>query len=371
MRNIKLIKNLRGQTVLVRTDFNVPIADGKVEDDFRIVKALPTIKFLQKKGAKVVLISHLGANEDSLEPVANVLNKFIKTKFVPDIIGIKAQDAVKEMKNGEVILLENLRNDVGEEENSKLFAINLARLADIYVNEAFSVSHRSDASIVLLPKIMPAYAGLQLEAEVKNLSHAFNKTLHPFLFILGGAKFSTKIPLIKKYFKLADYVFVGGALLNDFLKAKGCEVGKSLVDNTDYQLEKFLKNKKLILPTDVVVYIDGKLVEKKVNHIEKNENILDVGSVSIENLAPIIKKAKLIIWNGPLGKYEDGGGVATEKVLRLVAGSKAKTIIGGGDTVSIVSEMNMENKFSFVSTGGGATLDFLVDGALVGIDALK
>ena len=370
MRNIKLIKNLKGLTVLLRVDFNVPIVDGKVEDDFRIVKTLPTIKFLQKKGAKVVLIAHLGKGGESLAPVAKALNIFIKTKFVPDIIGVEAQNAVKEMKNGEVLLLENLRNDAGEEENSKLFAMNLARLADIYVNEAFSVSHRKDASIVLLPELMPAYAGLQLEEEVKNLSHAFNKTLHPFLFILAGAKFSTKIPLIKKYLKLADHVFIGGALLNDFLKAEGLNVGKSLVDDENYHLEKFLKNKKLILPTDVVVYADGKLENKKVNHLDKKDNILDVGSESVENLAPIIKKSKLIIWNGPLGKYEDGGGIATEKVLKLVASSKAKSIIGGGDTVSIISEMKMEDKFTFVSTGGGATLDFLVDGTLVGIKAL-
>ncbi|MDO8659034.1 MAG: phosphoglycerate kinase [Candidatus Parcubacteria bacterium] len=378
MRNIKLIKNLKGKTVLVRVDFNVPIVDGKVEDDFRIIKALPTIQFLQKKGAKVVLIAHLGKGGESLALVAKVLNKFIKTKFVPDIIGAEAQNAVKEMKNGEIVLLENLRNDVGEEGCSKLFAVNLAQLADVYVNEAFSVSHRSDASIVLLPKIMPSYAGFQLEEEVKNLSHAFDAKLHPFLFILGGAKFSTKMPVIKKYLKFADYVFIGGALLNDFLKAEGLNVGKSLVDDdTNYGIKELLKNKlarqggKLILPTDVVVRSEGKLENKKVNHLDKKDNILDVGSESVENLASLIKKAKLIIWNGPLGKYEDGGGMATEKVLKLVAGSKAKSIIGGGDTVSIISEMNMEDKFTFVSTGGGATLDFLVDGTLVGIKALK
>ncbi|MDO8660159.1 MAG: phosphoglycerate kinase [Candidatus Parcubacteria bacterium] len=371
MRNIKLIKNLKSLIVLLRVDFNVPIIDGKVEDDFRIVKALPTIQFLQKKGAKVVLITHLGKGGESLAPVAKVLNKFIKTKFVRDIIGAEAQNAVKEMKNGEVVLLENLRNDKGEKECSKLFAVNLAQLADVYINEAFSVSHRKDASIVLLPKIMPAYSGLQLEAEVKNLSHAFNIKLHPFLFILGGAKFSTKMPVIKKYLKLADHVFIGGALLNDFLKAEGLNVGKSLVDDENYHLENFLKNKKLILPTDVIVQSEGKTENKKVNHLDKKDNILDVGSESVENLASLIKKARLIIWNGPLGKYEDGGGIATEKVLKLVAGSKAKSIIGGGDTVSIISEMKMEDKFTFVSTGGGATLDFLVDGTLPGIEALK
>jgi phosphoglycerate kinase len=371
MRKIKLIKNVKGKIVLLRVDFNVPIEDGKVEDDFRIVKALPTIRFLVKKNAKVVLITHLGKGGESLAPVAKVLNEFIKVKFVPDIVGKEAQNAVKNMQNGEVILLENLRNDKGEQECSKIFAMSLAKMADIYVNEAFSVSHREDASIVLLPKILPAYAGLQLEEEIKNLSRAFKKPTHPFLFILGGAKFSTKMPLIKKYLKLADRVFIGGALLNDFLKAEGYSVGKSLVDDTNYHIKKFIKNKKLILPVDVVVTHQDKLIDKKANEVKKDENILDIGSKSVSNLAPLIKNAKLIIWNGPLGKYEEGGGVATEKILKLVAESKAESIIGGGDTVAIISKMKMENKFSFVSTGGGATVDFLAYGTLPGIKMLK
>jgi phosphoglycerate kinase len=238
------------------------------------------------------------------------------------------------------------------------------------VNEAFSVSHRKDASIVLLSKLLPAYAGIQLEEEVKNLSKAIKNPKHPFLFILGGAKFSTKMPLIKKYLKLADYVFIGGALLNDFLKAEGYEVGKSLVDDENFGIEKILKNKKLILPIDVVVR-DGKILKNvKISEVKKDEVILDVGSESIKMLEPLIKKSKLILWNGPLGKYEAGGGGATKKVLKLVASSKAESIIGGGDTVALISEMKMENKFSFVSTGGGATLDFLANGTLPGIKAL-
>jgi len=370
MQSIKNLKNIKGKKVLVRVDFNVPIKDGRVEDDFRIQKAVPTIKFLQKKGAKIVLISHLGKGGESLSPVAKSLSKFVKNKFVDDIWGEKAQKAIFEMKNGEVVLLQNLRNDDGEKNCDKTFAKKLATLADIYVNDAFSVSHRADASIVLLPKLLPCYAGFQLEEEVKNLSKVFKKPKHPFLFILGGAKFSTKMPLIKKYLKIADQIFIGGALLNDFLKAKGYEVGQSLVDDTK-GIESILKNKKLIIPEYVVVKnISGELVQKNVRDVLKNDVVLDVGDRSIETLAIIVQKSKLILWNGPLGKYEAGGGRASKKLLKMVGASKAESIIGGGDIVSIVSEMKIEKKLSFVSTGGGATLDFLANGTLPGIKAL-
>lgn len=371
MRNISQIKNIKGKIVLLRVDFNVPVKNGEVKDNFRILKALPTIKFLQKNGAKIILISHLGKGGESLLPIAKVLNKFIKTKFVDEVIGPKVEKAAREMKNGEVILLENLRNNKGEQESSKIFAQNLAKNAYIYINDAFSVSHRGDASIVLLPKLLPHYAGFQLEDEVKNLSHALDKVKHPFLFILGGAKFSTKMPLIKKYLKLADYVFVGGALSNDFLKAKGYEVGQSLVDETNYGISKFLKNKKLILPSDVLVRRGNVLINRKIDEIKKDEIVLDIGEESTENLMKMIKKSKLILLNGPLGKYEDGGDKATKKILKAISLSKAESIIGGGDTVSLISKMKMEKKFSFVSTGGGATLGFLVNGTLPGIKALK
>ena len=371
MRSIRQIKSTEGKIMLVRVDFNLPIKNGKVEDSFRIKKTLPTIKFLQKKGAKIILITHLGKGGKTLAPVAEALGKFIKVKFFSDIVGTQAQKMIGDMKNGEVVLLENLRNDKGEQGCNKIFAKNLSKLADIYVNEAFSVSHREDASIVLLPKLMPAYAGFQLEEEVRNLSCAFKNPKRPFLFILGGAKFSTKMPLIKKYLKLADQVFIGGALANDFSKAKGYVIGKSLVDDTDYGIEKVLKNKKLILPVDVVVRSGDELINKAVNQVKSNESILDIGDQSVKNLALLIKKSKLILWNGPLGKYEDGGAGSTKKLLRLVASSKTLSIIGGGDTVTLISEMKIEKKFSFVSTGGGSTLDFLANGSLPGIKALE
>lgn len=375
MQTIKNIKDLKGKRVIVRVDFNVPVEGGKVVDDFRIKKALPTINFLTKKGAKVILISHLGKDGDSLEPVYKVLKKFIKVDFVQEVIGVNATKAVGEMNNGDVLLLENLRKEKGEQEKNKVFAVELSKFGDIYVNDAFPVSHREDTSIVLLPKILPAYAGLQMEEEVKHLSLVLktpnNKNRHPFLFILGGSKFSTKMPLIKKYLKLADCVFIGGALADDFLKAKGYEVGKSLVDSENYGIENIIKNKKIILPTDVVVSVDGKLVNKKANEVSRSETILDIGAQSIKDLEIYIKKSKLILWNGPLGKYEEGGAVATKKLLKAVAGSRAISIIGGGDTASVISEMGIEKYFTFVSTGGGATLDFLANGTLPGIKALR
>lgn len=354
MRSIKQIKNIRGKTALVRVDFNVPVKNGKVLDDFRIKKALPTIKFLQKKGAKVILISHLGENgKESMKPVADCLRKYIKK---------------------DITLLENIRKHPGEKKNDLKFAKKLSKLGDFYVNDAFSVSHREHASVVGIPKFLPSYAGFQLEKEIKNLSKVFKKPKRPFLFILGGAKFSTKMPLIKRYIKLADQVFIGGALLNDFLKAKGYEVGKSLVDNTKIP-ENILKNKKLILPTDVIVLSGKKFINKKADEVQKNETIMDIGNELVKIAEEYIKKSKLILWNGPLGKYEDGGDKATKKILKLVLKSKSQVIIGGGDIVGVLSELEPKNyKLKpniFVSTGGGATLDFLVNGTLPGIKALK
>jgi phosphoglycerate kinase len=371
MRGLNQIENIEGKRILLRVDFNLPIKNGVVEDDFRVKKALPTINFLKEKGAKIILITHLGKGGDSLLPVAKTVNNFTKVNFVPDIVGEGAERAVQNMKNGDVVLLENLRNDQGEQEPSDVFARGLAKLGDIYVNEAFPVSHRGDASIILLPKLLPSYAGFQLEEEVGNLSAAFRSPEHPFLFILGGSKFSTKLPLIEKYLDLADNVFVGGALLNDVLKAKGYEVGQSLVDDKPHNMKKILDNQKLIMPEDVVVQVGNKLLNKKANNVQKDETIMDVGDETIKKLIPYIQNAKLILWNGPVGKYEVGGEKGTKRMLKLVADAKAKSIIGGGDTVALISEMQLERNFSFISTGGGATLDFLANNTLPGIQALE
>lgn len=354
MQNIKKLKNLKNKKVIVRADFNVPIENGKVVDNFRIKKGIPTIKYLVDKGAKVLIITHLG--KDGSNDINPVINEFFK---------------LSKIKKDKVVFAPNIRAFIGEEKNETDLAKDFASLGDYYVNDAFSVSHRAHASVVGIPKYLPSYAGFQLEEEIKNLSLVLNNKKHPFLFILGGAKFGTKIPLIKKYLTSADFVVISGALLNNFLKEKGYEVGKSLVDDEDYGVAKLLKNKKILLATDVVVLRGKDLVNVKVDAIKKEDMIIDIGIEFVKTLESYINKAKIILWNGPLGLYERGGEKASKSILKSVAKSKAISIIGGGDTVALVNSLKLEDKLTFVSTGGGATLDFLAKGTLPGIKALK
>ena len=372
MTSVKSIKNCKGKYVLVRVDFNVPLNNGKILDDTRIRVALPTINLLRKKGARVVLISHIGRDpKESLKPAYSSLKKHVPVRFCEETIGAKATKAIEEMKNGDVILLENLRGNPGEKEGDKVFAKSLAKMGDMYVNEAFPVSHRADASVVALAKLLPAYAGLQFEREVKELSRVL-KPKRPFLFILGGGKAETKIPLLKRYLKEADSVFIGGILANNFYKAAGYGVGTSRTDEDLPSLTAMIKNPKLIMPETVVVAGPSKKSATVCAcDVAKDESILDIGLPSIEKLAPVIAKAKLILWNGPMGYYEGGYTKATEELLKLLSKAKAETIIGGGDTSVLVEKKKLANKFTFVSTGGGATLDFLAKGTLPGIKALK
>lgn len=373
MKSIKDLKNLSGKKVILRADFNVPIENGKIVDDFRIKKVVPTISFLQKKGARVVIISHLGdEGKESLLPVAQRLKKYIKeVDFVgTPIFSDETENKINSMKKGEIVLLENLRRESGEKKNSPSFARALSRYGEIYINDAFSVSHREHASVVGITKYLPGYAGLQLETEVENLSKVFNPA-HPFLFILGGAKFETKIPLIKKFLRSADSIFIGGAIANDFFKAKGCEVGASLVGNSNFQIPVFIKSKNLILPVDVEVTKNSKNRFTDPSEVQPDECIVDVGPKTIEKLKELVNKAEFILWNGPLGKYENGFGGGTEELLKIISKSKAMSVIGGGDTTALISKLKIESKIGFVSTGGGATLDFLSKGSLPGIRVLK
>ncbi len=373
MQSIKTAKGLKGKYVLVRADFNVPVVNGKVRDDMRIRAAYPTIDLLRKQGARVVLISHIGREStESLRPVANVLKKQYGGSFlcIPELFGDKVEAIRISMKNGDVLLLENLRSHEGEKAGSVSFAKELARLGDFYVNEAFPVSHRKDASIVTLPKLLPAFAGLQFQKEVTELSKVLSPK-HPFLCIQGGAKAETKIPLIKQYLKSADSVVIGGALANDFLRTSGFSVGQSAVSDSGVNLSALVKNKKLLIPNTVVVMRGGKKVTISVSDVQSDESIYDIGLPSIEALTESIAKAKMIVWNGPMGWYEGGYTKATEKVLDLLAKAKGTVIIAGGDTSVLVDKKKMHDSFSFVSTGGGATLEFLAKGTLPGITALK
>ena len=371
MQSVKALKNVKGKYVLVRTDFNVPIQNGKVVDDTRIKAALATITYLSKKGARIILISHSTDEKQTFAPIAKRLKKYVPTRFVAGIFGSAVEEARAELQSGHVLLLENIRFDAGEKKNDLKFARNLAKLADFYVNEAFPVSHRAHASVVGIPKLLPSYAGFQFEREVKELSKAL-KPKHPFLFILGGAKIDTKLPLLKRYIKIADSVFIGGVLANNFFKSQGHDIGASKYSAEAPSLKTLLKDKKLIIPTSVVVAgVDKNAKTVSTDAVSGKEMILDIGMPSIDTLAPVITKAKLILWNGPMGYYEGGYTKATEKLLMLLAKAKGETIIGGGDTSVLVERKKMASKFTFCSTGGGATLDFLAKGTLPGIKALK
>jgi phosphoglycerate kinase len=371
--NYKTIKDagpLRGKRVLLRLDLNVPVAGDEIRDDFRIKQSLPTIKLLTEAGAKVIILSHLeNADTASLERVASYVNDFYKLSFVKNIEELKL--AIPVMKDGGIVMLENLRLYSGEKTNDTEFCRTLASLADIYVNDAFSVSHRSHASVVGLPRFLPAFAGPLFDTEVRELSTAFNPP-HPFLFILGGAKFDTKLPLIDKFLGIADSVFIGGALANDIFKEKGFEVGLSVVSKTPVNMNVIIHNPKLIIPKDVVV---ANSLGSRTTHPDMSpspdEKILDAGSETIASLSDLLTETKFVLWNGPLGDYEHGFAQGTEDLARAIAESGVRSIVGGGDTVAVLRNLGILDKFSFVSTGGGAMLDFLAQGTLPGIEALR
>ncbi len=355
MKYLKDVKELDGVKVLMRVDFNVPIKDGLVADDFRIRKILPTISYLQEKKAKIILISHIETNDRqkiSLEPVVRHLKK-----LGVECVFEKNYRRVLNTEN-QTTLLENLRFNEGEEKNNKKFARELASLGDIYINEAFAMSHRSHASVSAITEFIPSYAGFLFEQEIRHLSTAFNPD-HPFLFILGGAKFETKLPLIEKFMKIADKVFIGGALANDFFREQGKDVGTSMVSKNRPDLKEFLQSAKLLLPIDTVI---------------KDRTIVDAGAKTIEALGHEIAKVKYVLWNGPLGAYEIGYKESTLELAKLLADATkrgVKTIVGGGDTLAVMAELKIEDEFTFVSTGGGAMLEFLAKGTLPGIEALE
>lgn len=361
---------VRGKRVLVRASLDVPMVDGVVQSHFRIVRSMPTITHLMLHGAKVVLITHLGRNPKmTLAPLAEVLKEYVPCTYVPALSGEEVEQAMHAMKDGEVILLENLRMHPGELENDATFAKTLASYGDYYVNDAFAVSHRAHASIVGIPTFLKGFAGVSFLEEYTELAKAFSPE-HPSLFIIGGAKFETKEPLIAEYTRDYTHVFVGGALANDFLKAKGFPVGESLLSAKTLEGSPLLERENIILPIDVVVLGDAGKHEVLTGHVEPDEKILDVGPRTMDALAPYIKTAKTILWNGPLGNYEGGFDDATKRCAEMIAESDAYAVVGGGDTVTAIEELHLEDSFGFVSTAGGAMLDFLEHRTLPGIEAL-
>jgi len=383
--------DVSGKRVLVRVDFNVPLDEknGAIMDDSRIRATLPTIKYLIYQGARVILCSHLGRPEGKvvdklrLTVVAQRLSQILgqQVGVTRDCIGSETEKSVASLRSGDVLLLENLRFHSAEEMDSPVFARALARLADIYVNDAFGTSHRSHASIFRIAEYLPSVAGLLLEKELETLGALLVNPARPFGGIIGGAKVSDKVGMLENIMKKVDFLLIGGGMAATFLKAKSYEIGLSLIesdrlDTATELMERAAKNGvHLLLPVDVIVAdksgveVKGKVVS--VQDIPPDQMIVDIGSQTIKNFYEELKRCKTIFWNGPMGIYEiPQFGESTRAVAKLLASIEATTIVGGGSTAEIVTNMGLADKLSFVSTGGGATLQFLGGQSLPGVEVL-
>jgi phosphoglycerate kinase len=382
---------VEGKRVLVRVDFNVPldIKTGAITDDSRIRAALPTIKYLVENKAKVIMCSHMGRPDGKvveklrMQPVAQRLSQLMNLPVatVPDCIGDAAEKAVNNLKDGDILLLENIRFHAEEKANDPAFAQALAKLADIYVDDAFGTAHRTHASTVGVARYLPAVAGFLMEKELKALGSILTNPEHPFAALLGGAKVSDKIGLIQNILEKVDLILIGGGMAATFLKAQGYEVGASLVEADKqilaYELTETAKRNSasLFLPTDVVVASNisaeatGEVVP--IANIPPNKYIVDIGPETIELFSQQIKGCRTVFWNGPLGVYEiPQFAQGTKAMVELLAGLKATTIVGGGSTAEIVEEMNLSDRMTHVSTGGGASLTFLEGKTLPGVAVL-
>lgn len=367
---------VRGKRVLLRAGFDVPLDEkGEVGELYRIERTLPTIERLRQAGAKTIILSHIGRDPEATnEPVGRALARRVPSTFVPDLAGGIARDAVNAMREGDIVLLENLRRDPRETANDPGFAAELARLGDIYVDDAFTAAHRAHASIVALPKLLPHYAGLLFATEVDQLSAARNPS-HPSVAILGGAKFETKAPLVAALLAQYDTVLLAGALANDVLAAKGFPVGRSLVSKEAPNAD-VLAHPHFLAPVDVTAQaVDGHAMVKMPEAILATDKIVDIGPDTVAALAPALEAARFILWNGPTGLYEEGFTAYTHAIAEIIArrvGQGAKAVIGGGDTIAAIDGAGIApERLGFVSTGGGAMLEYLLDGTLPGIEALN
>ena len=388
MFNKKMVSDLevKGKKVLVRVDFNVPLAQGKVGDDTRIQAALPTINYLLENGAAVILCSHLGRPkgeiqpEYSLRPVAEYLGTLIDSQvfFAEDCIGPEAEEAAAGLKPGQVLVLENTRFHAGEKKNDPQMAAQLASLADYYVNDAFGSAHRAHASTAGVAEHLPAAAGFLMEKEIKYLGNTIADPERPFVAILGGAKVSDKIGVIENLLQKADRILIGGGMANTFFKAQGYAMADSLVEEDALETAKALLDKsggKLVLPMDVVIgdafAADANSKVMDVGDVPAGWRILDIGPRTIQAFENILSEASTVVWNGPMGVFEfEKFAKGTFEVAERMAKSKATGIVGGGDSASAMRKAGLEDKITHISTGGGASLEMLEGKQLPGLAAL-
>jgi phosphoglycerate kinase len=379
--------DLKGKRVLLRADLNVPAKDGVIEDSTRITRLIPTINALVKMEAKIILISHFDRPEGKKVPSMSLafmpkeLEKIYDTNvyFSDETVGSFVLPKTKNLPNGEILLLENLRFDPREEKNDPSFAQELAKLADIYVNDAFACSHRAHASISAITRLLPSYAGLLLLEEVINLDKTISGSEKPNVAIVGGKKVSTKFPILNNLSKKVDYLLIGGAMANTFVKAMGKEIGSSyyepdLVDAA----KKFLNETscKVVIPTDFIIakkegdsFINPQ--EKDISQITTDDVILDIGSKTVADITTILEKSKCVMWNGPLGMYEDARfAQGTNNVAQSISKLKITSVAGGGDIVAALEKVNLAKDFTYISTAGGAFLEWLEGKELPGIIAL-
>lgn len=361
-----------GTRVLLRSNLNVPARGGHVVDTFRIEEALPTIEFLREQGARTIILAHTSDKGGSLTGAYEELSKSTKISFIEDVLSADGKAEIEKMSNGDCVLAENIRRYPEEEQNDDVFAKKLAKLADIFVQDDFSVAHRAHASVVGIPKHLPSVMGLRFEREYTELSKAFSPE-HPAILILGGAKSDTKLPLALSLSDVMDFVFISGVSGNTLLRAAGRNTGESVIDEVSHEiLKEVLSKKNISTYADMLVRDgDGDEFVVPVEGVDDSNTIIDAGPETTAGIVEAISRAKFVLWNGPLGFYEEGHTTATHEVARAIALSGAQSIVGGGDTRAAIAVLGLEKKISFISTAGGAMVEFLAQRTLPGTEALK